>query len=73
MSKANLPSKQGDINLPSYPLRPLPPHTKKSHLDWGQFKFVCLCVAHTAQQAHPQEFLEFQHRVFETVKIVTLD
>jgi hypothetical protein len=37
------------------------PHTKKSHLDWGQFKTVCLCVAHTALQAHPQEFLEFQH------------
>ncbi len=36
------------------------PHTKKSHLDRGQFKTVCLCVAHNVLQAHPQEFLEFQ-------------
>jgi hypothetical protein len=49
------------------------PHTKKSHLDWGQFKTVCLCVAHTALQAHPQEFLEFQDLGFETVAIMTPD
>ncbi len=61
VSKGNLPSKQGDINVPPYHLRPLHPTHKKSHLDLGQFKTVCLCVAHTALQAHPQEFLEFQH------------
>ena len=55
-----------------YHLRPLPPTPKKSHVDWGPFKTVCLCVAHTALQAHPKEFLEFQHQVFETVEIVTL-
>jgi hypothetical protein len=56
VSKANLPSKQGDINIPPYHLCPLPPTHKKSHLDWGQFKTVCMCVAHAALQAHLQEF-----------------
>jgi hypothetical protein len=59
VSKANLPSKQGDINVPPTTFVLFLPHTK--NLDWGQFKTVCLCVAHTALQAHPQEFLEFQH------------
>jgi hypothetical protein len=48
------------------------PHTRKSHLDWGQFKTVCLCVAHAALQAHLQEFLDCWDLDVEIAKIETL-
>jgi hypothetical protein len=48
------------------------PHTKKSHLDWGQFKTVCVCVAHAALQAHLQEFIDCRDLDVEIAKIETL-
>ncbi len=74
MSNANLPSKQGDINVPLYHLRPLPPTNTKNPIWIGVNSklSVCLSVAHAALQAHLQEFLDCQDLVFETVEIVTL-